>query len=66
MLGLNPTKISTLSCAHFLQMSTNRLRETETSKNIINLIDSHLTNQHGNDVLSMESFSLIIVVDQGK
>ena len=40
--------------------------KTETSSNIIDLIELHFTDKYGNDVLSLEDFILTIVVDQVK
>ena len=40
--------------------------KTETSTNIIDLIEFHFTDKYGNDVLSLEDFILTIVVDQVK
>ena len=40
--------------------------KTVTSTNIIDLIEFHFTDKYGNDVLSLEDFILMIVVDQVK
>ena len=40
--------------------------KTETSTNIIDLIDLHFTDKYGHDVLSLEDFLITLVVDQVK
>ena len=40
--------------------------KTETSTNIIDLIDLHFTDKYGHDVLTIEDFLVTIVVDQVK
>ena len=40
--------------------------KTETSTNIIDLIDLHFTDKYGHDVLSLDDFLVTIVVDQVK
>lgn len=40
--------------------------KTETSTNIIDLIDLHFTDKYGYDVLSLEDFLITLVVDQVK
>ena len=40
--------------------------KTETSTNIIDLIDLHFTDKYGHNVLSLDDFLVTIVVDQVK